>query len=53
MKKAGKIIVAAVICTLCLTGCGVKKDWTEDEGELVRADSDRQVFFVLDREVAD
>lgn len=53
MKKLAGILLAILICSLCLTGCGIRDDWNEEKGELVKKDYERPALFVLDRKEVD
>lgn len=53
MKKRKRIFLLALACALYMTGCGGRKDWSEEKGELVMLESAEPALFFLDREEAD
>lgn len=53
MKKRKRIFLLALVCALYMTGCGGRKDWSEEKGELVMLESAEPALFFLDREEAD
>ncbi len=38
MRKCSRMLLLLILCAACLAGCGVKDEWDEDRGELVRMD---------------
>lgn len=38
MKKCRRTLLMIILCAVCMAGCGVKDEWDEDRGELVRMD---------------